>query len=139
MKINDLDSWAQSHFDYFLDAVRIYLGVGLVFKGISFLTHHELLTALNGTALSGLGPIVPYIHIIGGALLAIGFLPRIAAILNIPILLAAVFMVHTPELHTLRGREGFEFSALVLFLLCVITAVSYTHLRAHETPEHLVC
>eukprot|EP00658_Telonema_sp_P-2_P030985 TRINITY_DN23290_c0_g1_i9.p1 TRINITY_DN23290_c0_g1~~TRINITY_DN23290_c0_g1_i9.p1 ORF type:complete len:908 (-),score=217.58 TRINITY_DN23290_c0_g1_i9:48-2771(-) len=22
---------------------------------------------------------------------------------------------------------------------CIITAVSYTHLRAHETPEHLVC
>ena len=120
MKISDLDSWAQNHFDYFLDAVRIYLGVGLVFKGISFLARHELLTALNGTALSGLAPIVPYIHIIGGALLAIGFLPRMAALANIPVLLAAVFMVHAPELHTLRGREGFEFSALVLFLLCVI-------------------
>lgn len=120
MKINDLDSWAQSHFDYFLDAVRIYLGVGLILKGISFLTHHELLTALNGTSLSSLAPIVPYIHIVGGALLAIGFLPRLAALVNIPVLLAAVFMVHTPELHTLRGREGFEFSALVLFLLCVI-------------------
>jgi uncharacterized membrane protein YphA (DoxX/SURF4 family) len=118
--MNDLDSWAQSHFDYFLDAVRIYLGVGLILKGISFLTHRELLTALNGTALSGLAQIVPHIHIIGGALLAIGFLPRLAAVVNIPILLAAVFMVHTPELHTLRGREGFEFSALVLFLLCVI-------------------
>jgi len=120
MKINDLDSWAQSHFDYFLDAVRIYLGVGLIFKGISFLTHHELLTALDGTALSSLAPIVPYVHIVGGVLLAIGFLPRIAALVNIPVLLAAMFMVHTPQLHTLRGREGFEFSTLVLFLLCVI-------------------
>jgi uncharacterized membrane protein YphA (DoxX/SURF4 family) len=120
MKIKDLDSWTESHFDYFLDAVRIYLGVGLVFKGISFLTHPELLTALNGTALSGFAAIVPYIHIIGGALMAIGFLPRIAALVNIPVLLAAVFVVHTPELHTLRGREGFEFTALVLFLLCVI-------------------
>jgi putative oxidoreductase len=120
MKINDLDSWAQSHFDYFLDGVRIYLGVGLLFKGVSFLTHGELLSSLNGTALAGLAPIVPYIHIVCGALLAIGLFPRIAAIVNIPILLAAVFMVHTPELHTLRGREGFEFSALVLFLLCLI-------------------
>src|SRR5437868_2893103 len=120
MKMNELDAWAQAHFDYFLDAVRIYLGVGLIFKGISFLNHAELLAPLNGTALAGLAPIVPYVHILGGALLAIGFLPRIAAIVNIPVLLAAVFMVHTPELHTLRGREGFEFSALVLFLLCVI-------------------
>jgi uncharacterized membrane protein YphA (DoxX/SURF4 family) len=120
MKMNELDSWAQNHFDYFLDAVRIYLGVGLLFKGIQFLTHSELLAPLNGTSLAALAPIVPYIHIIGGALLAIGLLPRIAAIVNIPILFAAVFMVHTPEIHTLRGREGFEFSALVLFLLCLI-------------------
>src|SRR4051812_46799377 len=98
MKIHDLDSWAQNHFDYFLDAVRIYLGVGLFFKGISFLTHHEMLAGLNGAALASLAPVVPYVHIIGGALLAIGFLPRIAAIVNIPILFAAVFMVHTPEI-----------------------------------------
>ena len=120
MKINDLDSWAQTHFAYFLDAVRIYLGIGLLVKGISFLAHNEALASLQGTAIAALVPIVPYMHIVGGALLAIGLLPRLAALVNIPILFAAVFMVHAPQMDTVRGREGLEFSALVLFLLCLI-------------------
>src|SRR4051812_42693481 len=106
MKINDLGSWAQTHFDYFLDAVRIYLGVGLIFKGISFVNHPEALASLHGTSLETLAPIVPYVHIVGGALLAIGLLARLAAIVNIPILFAAVFLVHAPDINTIRGREG---------------------------------
>lgn len=120
MKIDNLDLWARSHFDYFLDAVRIYLGVGLLIKGISFLSQNEAFASLNGTTLASLAPIAPYVHIVGGALLAVGLLARVAALANIPILFAAVFLVHGPDLHTLHGREGFEFSALVLFLLCLI-------------------
>src|SRR5678815_907736 len=28
---------------------------------------------------------------------------------------------------------------IIVFISALIVAVSYTHLRAHETPEHLVC
>ena len=28
---------------------------------------------------------------------------------------------------------------MILGIVFIIIAVSYTHLRAHETPEHLVC
>lgn len=120
MKITEMDSWAQSHFDYFLDAVRIYLGIGLLIKGISFLSQPQSLDGLQNTALAPLISIVPYMHIIGGALLVIGVFPRLAAIVNIPVLFAAAFFIHAPRMNTLAGREGFEFSALVLFLLCLI-------------------
>jgi uncharacterized membrane protein YphA (DoxX/SURF4 family) len=121
MKTRDVLSWSQIHWDYFLDAVRIYLGIGLIIKGISFLTNglasSELLA---GTPLAGLAPIVPLAHIVGGALLAAGILTRLAAISQIPILFAAVFMVNAPRMDTIRGREAVEFSALVLFLLVLI-------------------
>jgi len=77
MKINELDSWAQNHFDYFLDAVRIYLGVGLLIKGISFLSNPQTLDGLQNTALAPLISVVPYMHIIGGALLAILYAPQL--------------------------------------------------------------
>jgi len=121
MKTRDVLSWSQSHFDYFLDAVRIYLGIGLIFKGISFLTNSAAMSEmLRGTSLANLAPIVPYAHIIGGALLAAGILTRVAALSQIPILAVAVFMVHAPQIDTIRGREAVEFSALVLFLLVII-------------------
>ena len=41
------------------------------------------------------------------------------------------------------SRSGKDFlTSLIIFrtdLVCACAAVSYTHLRAHETPEHLVC
>src|SRR5215203_3829606 len=120
MKINELDSWAKSHFDYFLDAVRIYLGIGLLIKGVSLLSHPQMLDGLQSTALAPLVSIVPYMHIVGGVLLAVGIFPRLAALVNIPILFAATFLVHGRNMNTLAGREGFEFSGLVLFLLCLI-------------------
>src|SRR5262245_19060458 len=119
MKMKELDSWAQNHFDYFLDAVRIYLGIGLLIKGVSFLSHPEALAGLHETGLASLTSVVPYMHIVGGALLAVGLFPRLATLVNIPILSAATFLIHGPRMNTLAGREGFEFSALVLFLLCL--------------------
>lgn len=120
MKITEMDSWAQNHFDYFLDAVRIYLGVGLLIKGVSLLSQPQMLDGLQGTVLAPLISVVPYMHIVGGALLAIGIFPRLAALVNIPVLFAATFLIHGRNMGTLAGREGFEFSALVLFLLCLI-------------------
>jgi len=118
-RVNVFPSWLQGHFEYFLDAIRIYLGVGLLIKGISFLMHPELLPQLD-SSLAAMVPYVAYIHLIGGAMLALGILPRVAAIANIPILFGAVFWVHLPRIADIRAREGVEFSALVLLLLGMI-------------------
>src|SRR5678816_4777817 len=45
------------------------------------------------------------------------------------------------QLQDAAVKAGFDasFVALALFPQVVAKTVSYTHLRAHETPEHLVC
>src|SRR5678815_4799588 len=45
------------------------------------------------------------------------------------------------KVHLEKGAVGCAFKAVVLFrkIARECIAVSYTHLRAHETPEHLVC
>jgi uncharacterized membrane protein YphA (DoxX/SURF4 family) len=120
MKITKLPSWAGEHFAYFLDLVRIYLGIGLVIKGISFLTGGAAALSAYQGPLASFAAMVPYVHIVGGVLLAFGLLTRVAALAQIPFLLGALFMLHLPQVNTLRGREGVEFSALVLFLLALI-------------------
>jgi uncharacterized membrane protein YphA (DoxX/SURF4 family) len=57
-------------------------------------------------------------HFVGGAMLTVGFLTRIAALAQIPILFGAVFFVHRQDGLFALG-QSLEFSALVLFLLCV--------------------
>lgn len=121
MNVKLCNEWLQSRLDVFLDVIRIYLGVGLVVKGIFFLLHPELLTGVAaGSAWAGMVPFVPYLHIVGGLLLTVGLLVRLAALLQLPVLAGAVFLVNLPRMDQLLGREGFEFSALVLFLLVVI-------------------
>ena len=40
-----------------------------------------------------------------------------------------------------KGGDNLKWiiAAVVVVVVVVVVAVSYTHLRAHETPEHLVC
>jgi uncharacterized membrane protein YphA (DoxX/SURF4 family) len=52
-------------------------------------------------------------------LLALGLLTRLVALVQIPILAGAVFIVHRQDGLFALG-QSLEFSALVLFLLCVV-------------------
>lgn len=122
MTWNHFTTWVETHRHHLLDLIRIYLGVGLVIKGIFYLTNQALLVPEVAPGwVKSIAPIVPYVHILGGALLALGFLTRIAAIAQMPILFGALAFIHLPFMgQSMAAREDVEFSALVLFLLAVI-------------------
>ncbi|PYK61771.1 MAG: hypothetical protein DME21_08200 [Verrucomicrobia bacterium] len=101
--INECRRWIESHMDIVIDLVRMYLGVGLFVKGIYFLMHQgELKKLLEGAdnLAFGQGAVAHYIipvHLVGGLLLAIGLLTRLAALAQIPILIGAIFYIWLPE------------------------------------------
>lgn len=139
-------SWVESHWDVSLDLIRMYLGIGLFFKGIYFLMHiDELSQLMEGAGNLWLAPAVMahYVivaHIVGGFLLAIGLLTRAAAIVQIPILMGAVFYVHMSRFIVLGPRQNLEFAALVLFLLMLIFLYgpgrwSLDHYLGRKVPE----
>src|SRR5688572_24585135 len=123
-----LDEWADHHRGFFFDLVRIYLGLGLFIKGVFFVRHPEYLTRIIAESENlwfvpaAAAHYIIIAHLVGGLLMAIGFLTRIAALVQIPILMGAVFYVYMPKMMSLEPRQNFEFSALVLFLL-ILTAV----------------
>lgn len=110
--------------DLVLDALRGFLGTGLFFRGLALLATEGGLRQLVGTTepglgLTGLSVYVIGAHLIGGALLAVGFYTRLAALVQVPILVGAVFLVHWQD-GLLSADQSLEFSALVLFLLLLV-------------------
>ncbi len=121
MNFKPCQDWVQTHRDSFFDFIRMYLGVGLLVKGVFFLMHPDQLAVPDGNALmASVAQAVPYVHIVGGLLLALGLFTRLAALVQIPLLLGAALLVHLPGMSEMKSREGFEFSMLVMFLLVLV-------------------
>lgn len=119
-------TWAESHRELWLDCVRIYLGLGLFARGLLLITNTSTGYFIDMLQRSNhpwvlTGAMLHYVmlaHFVGGLMLAIGFLTRIAALVQIPVLAGAVFLVHRQDGLFAMG-QSLEFSALVLFLLCI--------------------
>ena len=117
--------WVDTHRAEALDLVRIYLGVALFVRGLLFLTNSEAYRALMPEGgpdflVSGVMLYVALAHLGGGLFLSLGLLTRIAALVQIPVLIGAVFHVHGMS-GVFEGDQSFEFAALVLFLLAVFS------------------
>lgn len=126
--VNQVNHWIKLHGDLALDLVRIYLGVGLFVKSVYFMSHSDYLPQLMSQASNfRFAPAVVahsviFAHLVGGAFLAAGLMTRVAALVQLPILFAAVFFVHLPNVMTsITERQNLEFSGLVLFLLILIS------------------
>lgn len=99
--------------------IRIFLGIVLAIRGWLILSSPESILELGvNRELFVWVSFIGISHIVGGILLCIGFLARLGALIQIPILFSAIFFVHA---HTklMMGGQSIELAALVLFLLCV--------------------
>jgi uncharacterized membrane protein YphA (DoxX/SURF4 family) len=105
-----------------IDALRIYLGVALVIKGIYFVMNMQEIESMMGSIglfENSLAWYVVFVHVVGGFSLALGLGTRIASILNITVLMGAVIFVHSAEGLFSKG-QGMEFSLFVLFALFLV-------------------
>lgn len=122
-------AWAEAHPKVWLDCIRIYLGLGLFIRGVFIIsnTRAEFIQALlqqqqfPWIVTAFLLHYIALAHLIGGLMLTVGLLTRIAAWVQVPILVGALFIHRGDGL--MSGGQSLEFSALVLFLL-VTFAVS---------------
>ena len=118
-RLHDMIGWLDAHRDQAYSLIRIYLGVALAIRGLIMLSDPSTITSLSGA--QQMYMIYSYVfmgHLIGGVLLAIGFLTRLAAFLQIPILAGAVFTIHLRQ-GLMTVGQSLELSSLVLFLLVI--------------------
>ena len=95
--INKLNHWANHHTNFGTDSFRVLLGIFLIFKGIDFINQTETLISVLKPidTYSSSMLIVHYVsmgHIVGGLLITVGLLTRLAIIIQLPILIGAVLI-----------------------------------------------
>ena len=122
--LHRLEFWGDRHHPRWMDIVRIALGVFLVYKAVDFLNNmSDLVTLMSQNTSFGsfayilAGHYVVFAHLLGGILLIFGVLTRFACVIQIPVLIGAIFFVGTNK-EMLRPYSELLVSIIVLLLLC---------------------
>ena len=105
------------------EIIRVALGLLLFLKGMVFLVNPDLVYVYlqedYGFAffVAFWAHYVVFVQLIGGAFIALGLLTRVATILQVPILIGAIFWVHLFDAAGLVNNPSLEYALFVLFVL----------------------
>ncbi|RWY57504.1 DoxX family protein [Mucilaginibacter gilvus] len=101
--IHYVEDWGNRHHPAAIDVLRILLGAFLLAKGYAFLqnmaylkwilSNHDL-AGLPSETMSFLMFYVIFVHMTGGALIMLGISTRVASLLQLPIIVAAIFVIN---------------------------------------------
>jgi len=136
--------WGDGHCPKWMSYARIALGILLVYKGLEFMFNIQQLRDLPGgmnTAFMSLilSHYVIYAHFVGGVLIAIGLFTRFAAIIQLPILIGAVFLVNAPKgFMSVGNMMELEISLLALILLIALTIFGAGHYSLDEKRKKAI-
>ena len=120
--IQKIEHWGDRHHPRWLDVLRVILGIAIFLRGATFLGNTESLRILlQNTRIPELYTwaavhYIAFAHLVGGILIAIGLLTRVAVGVQLPILIGAVFLVNLPKGFTFLNSELWA-SLVVLALL----------------------
>ena len=118
-----IELWGDKHHPKWLDLIRIVLGLFLCYKGIDvFLNMSEITTTMKNRAPFGdfaflmAAQYAAFAHTIGGILLVLGLFTRLACLVQIPVLIGAIFFISTNK-DMLRPYSELFLTILILLLL----------------------
>ncbi|MBC6489691.1 DoxX family membrane protein [Flavihumibacter stibioxidans] len=121
--LHRVELWGDRHHPRWMDIIRIALGIFLCIKGVQFVYNmSELLARVDANlpmpefAMVVLGHYIFVAHLLGGILLVLGAYTRIASLIQIPIVLGAIFFVNSSR-ELWRPFPELIVSLVVLLLL----------------------
>ncbi|MEO6232893.1 MAG: DoxX family protein [Ferruginibacter sp.] len=119
--LHQIKEWSRQHSPKWLVVLRVALGLLLFVKGFSFIQNSTLLVSFVerssiGSNAGWLVTVIPWLHLLGGTLIVIGLFTRLAALIQVPILLGAVFFVNARQ-GIFAGESDLLFSIIILILL----------------------
>lgn len=119
--LQQINNWSSKHHPKWLVVLRAGLGICLFVKGLQFIQNTTLLEGLISKSsitqnVSWLSTLIPWMHLLGGVMIIIGLFTRLAALLQIPILLGAVIFINSPH-GVFAAESDLLFSIIVLLLL----------------------
>jgi putative oxidoreductase len=129
--VQKIEHWGDVHHAKWLDMLRIVLGVIILLKGIAFVSNIDSLRELfvqnrvygfSGLMAMALTHIIAFVHLVGGILIILGLVTRFAVVIQIPILIGAVFFVNLAKGFSPVNSELW-LSVLVLMLLILFWVI----------------
>lgn len=103
--------------------LRAALGCMLIIKGVEFISHiHQLEGIIAESRFQGgsifLTYYIPYAHLLGGFFILIGLYTRFFSLIQLPILIGAVFFINAPHtaFQVQAGEWGFSIVTFVLLI-----------------------
>jgi uncharacterized membrane protein YphA (DoxX/SURF4 family) len=118
-----LEYWGDRHHPRWMDIVRIALGIFLVYKGVDFIGHmSDVVSVMYADTSTApffyilVGHYAAAAHILGGIFLILGVMTRLACVIQLPVMLGAIFFLSTNK-EMLRPYSELFLSILVLLLL----------------------
>lgn len=127
--MSEFSFWVEKHRDWFIEFLRMFLGVVLILKGVLFLQDMAALMAASphhfesqqglawayGTLAHG----IIFANILGGTAVAIGFLTRIAIPVQFPVLLIVAVTGPVKDIY-FKGGSPFEMVLLIVLLVLMM-------------------
>lgn len=126
--VHKIETWGDTHHPKVLDILRVVLGIFLFLKGVAFMENTAFLkdmieaqdtVVFSSGILIALVYYVTFAHMVGGIMIALGILTRFSSIVQLPIVLGAVF-VNNLLLSPINSQFWLSIAALVLLILFVI-------------------
>lgn len=125
--VQRVEHWGDAHHPQWLDLIRIALGAFLCYKGVDFLMNMGTMLDLITNRMSFgsftsmlMSNYIAFAQILGGILLILGALTRFACLIQIPILLGAIFFVNS-DLY--RPFSAMMLPIIVLLLLIMFLVI----------------
>ena len=139
--VQRVEHWGDTHHPQWLDFVRIGLGIFLCFKGVDFLNNMSAMLNLITSKMSFgsftsmlMSNYIAFAHILGGILLILGVLTRFACVIQLPILLGAIFFIDlSPDMY--RPLSEVLLSIGVFLLLLVFLVIGNGRLQFLKFSE----
>lgn len=126
--VHKIENWGDTHHPAILDVVRVALGIFLFLKGMAFMDNSADLQGIieaqdsivfPPSALMALVYYVTFAHMAGGIMITLGILTRFSSIIQIPIVLGAVF-VNNSLISPINTQLWYSVIALALLVLFII-------------------
>ena len=119
--IHQMDEWSNKHHPKWLVVLRIVLGLCLFLKGFGFIQNSVELTGYFSETsyfqkATWLNTVIPWVHLLGGSMIIVGLFTRLWTLVQIPILLGAVFFINT-KTGVFAGESDLMFPVIILILL----------------------
>src|SRR5580700_9779748 len=127
--VQRVEHWGATHHPQWLDPVRILLGIFLCYKGVDFLMNLGTMLGLITSKMSFgsfssmlMSNYIAFAHLLGGILLILGVLTRFACLIQLPILLGAIFFINLNR-EMYRPLSEVALSILVFLLLVLFLVI----------------